>query len=90
MAYLAYVIHAAILQNDTPGARSHWNGSPEFTRTVFELFGTVFLFGLVSIAGGVYILRVRRIHRALGAVMVALALAMAYLGYVIVQYKTPR
>ncbi len=89
MAYLAHVIHAAIAQNDVPGARTHWNGTPEFTRTVFELFGTVFLFGLVGIAGGVYILRVRRVSRALGAIMVVLALAMAYFGYAIVQSKTP-
>ena len=90
MAYIASVIHAAIVQSGAPGARSHWNGSPEFTRTVFELFGTVFVFGLVSIAGGIYILCTRRINRVQGAVMVALAFAMAYLGYVIIQTKDPR
>ena len=90
MAYLASVIRAAIAQSGVPGARSHWHGGSEFTRTVFELFGTVFVFGLVSIAAGVYILRTRRINRALGAVMVVMAFAMAYLGYVIIQTKVPR
>ena len=90
MAYLAYVIHGAILRNGEPGSRSHWNGSAEFTRTVFELFGTVFVFGLVSFAAGVYILRTRRVSRVLGVVMVVLAFAMAYLGYTIVQTKVPR
>ncbi len=90
IVYIAYVIHQLILRNGEPGSRSHWSGSAEFTRTIFELFGTVFVFGLVSLAAGVYILRTRRISRVLGAVMVVLAFAMAYLGYTIVQTKVPR
>ena len=90
MAYLTYFIHGLILRNGEPGSRSHWNGSAEFTRTVFELFGTVFVFGLVAVAAGVYILRTRRISRVLGGAMVLLALGMAYLGYVIVQTNVPR
>ncbi len=90
MAVLSYVIHQTILRNGEPGSHSHWNGSPEFTRTVFELFGTVFAFGLVALASGIYILRTRRISRVLGGIMVALAVGMGYLGYVIVQTNVPR
>ena len=89
MAYLSYVIHQVILRNGEPGSRSHWNGSAEFTRTVFELFGTVFVFGLVATAAGVYILRTRRISRVLGALMALLGLGMGYLGYVIVHTHVP-
>ena len=90
IAYIASVIHHLIVRNGAPGSTSHWNGSAEFTRVVFELFGTVFVFGLVSIAAGLYILRTRRISRLLGAIMVLLAFGMGYLGYVIAQTHVPR
>ena len=90
MACLVYLLHGLILRNGEPGSRSHWSGGAAFTRTVFELFGTVGAFGLVGIAAGVYILRTRRISRVLGAIMVLLGLGMGYLGYVIVQTNVPR
>ena len=90
IAYISSVIHGLILRNGAPGSPSHWTGSAEFTRTVFELFGTVFAFGLVTIAAGLYILRTRRISRALGVIMVLLAFAMGYLGYVVTQAHIPR
>ena len=89
MALIANVIHQAILRDGEPGSRSHWNGSAEFTRTVFELFGAVFVFGLVGIAAGVYILRTRRISRVLGFIMALVMLVICCLGYIIVQTKVP-
>ena len=90
MAYLSYVIHQLILRNGEPGSTSHWHGSVEFTRVVFELFGTVFVFGLVAVAAGVYILRTRRISRVLGVIMALLGLVMGYLGYAIMHANVPR
>ena len=90
IAYIASFIHRLILRNGAPGSTSHWTGSAELTRTMFELFGTVFVFGLVSMGAGVYILRTRRINRVLGVIMVLLAFGMAYLGYVITQTHVPR
>ena len=90
IAYIAQVIHGLILRDGAPGSTAHWTGSAEFTRTVFVLFGAVFAFGLVAIAAGGYILRTRRISRVLGVVMVLLAFAMGYLGYVISQTHVPR
>lgn len=90
IAYLSRVIQQLILRNGEPGSTSHWRGSAEFTRTVFELFGTVFVFGLVAIAAGVYILRTGRISRVLGVLMALLGLVMGCLGYVIVHTDIPR
>lgn len=61
MAWLVHWLHQAILHNGEPGARSHWNGSAEFTHNAFGLFWSVFVFGLVSMVAGVYILRTRRL-----------------------------
>lgn len=90
MAFLTNWLHQAILHNGEPGARSHWTGGAEFTRTVYGLFGSVFVFGLVAIAAGVYILRTRRISRALAVVMGVVALVMIYLGYTIITTHVPR
>ena len=90
MAYLANLIHGWILHNGEPGAQTHWKGSAEFTRTVYELFASVFACGLVAVAAGVYILRTRRISRVLAALMGLTALAIAYFGYVIMTTNVPR
>ena len=51
-AYLAWMI----ARNDQPGG-THWTGSQEMTVKVFELFATIFVFGLVAIAAGILQLR---------------------------------
>ena len=90
MTFIIYFIHGLILQNGAPGARSHWNGSAAFTRTMYELFASVFACGLVALAAGVYILRTRRISRVLAALMGVTVVAMAYFGYVIITRNVPR
>ena len=90
MTFITYFIHGLILQNGAPGARSHWNGSAAFTRTMYELFASVFACGLVALAAGVYILRTRRISRVLAALMGVTVVAMAYFGYVIITTNVPR
>ena len=90
MAWLVHWLQEALLRNGDPGARSHWNGSAEFTRRVFGLFWSVFVFGLVSIASGVYILRTRRLSPVLWGVMLAVVLVMVYFGYTIMRTHVPR
>ena len=90
MAFLVHWLQQALLHNDDPGARSHWNGSAEFTRNVFGLFWSVFVFGLVALSAGVYILRTRRLSRVIAAIMGVVVLAMIYYGYTIMHTQVPR
>lgn len=89
MAFLVHWLHQALLHNDDPGAHGRWTGGAEFTRNVFGLFWSVFVFGLVSMASGVYILRTRRLSRVLWGVMLAVIAVMVYFGYTIMQTPVP-
>lgn len=87
MAWVSFYLYDVIAHQDLPGGggRSRWAGGPEFTRTVFELFGAVFLFGLVSMATGAFQVRTgRRPHPVLLALMFLLVAVMVYLGYRII------
>ena len=71
--------------NHWPGAgNTHWNGSPALTTAVFQLFATIILFGMVSLAGGIYQLRKKRMSRVALALMIILIIAMGFLGRQIV------
>ena len=78
---IASSLHQTIVHGNDPGARSHWNGSPELTRMAFELFGAVFLFGLVALAAGVFQVGTGRRNRVLLVFMLLVVAAMFYLGY---------
>ena len=90
MAWLIQWLHQAILQNGAPGARTHWNGSADFTRNVYGLFWAVLVFGLVAVASGAYILRTRRLSWVLWGTMIAIVLVMVYFGYTITTTNVPR
>ena len=57
---------------------------------MFGLFWSVFVFGLVSIAAGIYILRTHRLSRVVFGVMLAVVVAMVYFGYTIMTTHVPR
>ena len=84
MAALTWFLFRTIVQDSHSGGHPRWHGTPEFTRTTFELFGAVFLFGLTAIAAGTYQLWNGRRHPFLVALALLLAGAMVYLGYGIV------
>ena len=81
IAVIAFHLHDTIVHNDDPGSHSRWTGSPELTRTAFELFGAVFLFGLIASAAGVFQVRTGRRNATLAALMVLAVAGMLYLGY---------
>ena len=89
MAVIAFSLHATIVHGSDPGARSHWNGGPEFTRTMFELFGAVFLFGLVALAAGVFQVSTGRRSRVSVTLMLLVVAAIIYLGYGILSTPVP-
>lgn len=80
-------LYTLILHRDDPGAHSRWTGSPEFTRLVFELFGAVFLFGLLAAVAGAYQIRHGRPDRFLAAGLFLLLAVMFYLGYGILSVR---
>lgn len=84
IAALAWFLFCTIVQDSHSGSHPRWHGTPEFTRTTFEFFGAVFLFGLTAIAAGTYQLWAGRRHPFLVVVTLLLAGAMIYLGYGIV------
>jgi hypothetical protein len=79
IAVIAGFLALTIMQGEGRGG-SHWTGSHEFTVRVFELFATVFVFGLVSVAGGSFQLRHGRANRLAIILMLALVGVMFFLG----------
>ena len=66
------------------GPVTHWTGSHEMTRHVFELFVTIFVFGLVAVIAGVFQLRRGRVNQ-LAVVIMLILLGMIFVtGYRII------
>jgi len=59
-----YSITSAIGNNGKPGAPTYWTGSHDFTVHTFQLLYAVVVFGLVSIAAWIFILRKSRQARS--------------------------
>ena len=76
---IAILVASTIGHNELPG-RSHWTGSHEMTVRVFELFATLFVFGIVSIGGGTFQLRRGRPSWLAMLVMLALVAVMYFVG----------
>ena len=76
---IAIFVASTIGHNELPG-RSHWTGSHEMTMRVFELFATLFVFGIVSIGGGTFQLRRGRPSWLAMLVMLALVAVMYFVG----------
>jgi hypothetical protein len=79
IALIAAFLASTIMRNDQPGG-THWTGSHEFTVRVFELFATVFVFGLVALAGGIFQLRRGRPSWLAIILLLALVAVMFFLG----------
>ena len=60
---------------------THWTGSHEMTIQVFVLFATVFVFGLVAAAAGVFQLRRGRVSWLANSILLVLAAMMVLIGY---------
>lgn len=89
MAASAFYLSNTIVFNKQSGPHSHWNGGPEFTRTTFELFGSIFLLGILSVTGGGYQVSTGRRHPVLVALVFPVAGAVAYFGYCIISAPHP-
>ena len=90
MAMVAFWLYQATAFPALSARPSHWHGGPEFTRTTFELFGTVFFFGLVCMGGGTLQVCTGRRNRLLLIPMLLLLAAMAYLGHGIITATSAR
>ena len=87
---VAWIIGNAIAHTGAPGAHSQWRGTPEFTRTVFKLFGALFLFGLNAGLTGLYQVGTGRRSPVLVGIMLLLLGGIVYFGYNILQTAQPR
>jgi len=87
MAWLIWFLTWTIAHNNEPG-HSHWSGSEQFTRHVFELFGTIFIFGVVSLIGGSLQLRSGRPSWPIITISLGLVAVMCFLGWQIVNAKS--
>ena len=79
MACAARAMYGTVAFDRLTGRPPHWHGSPEFTRTALELFGAVFLLGIVILLGGIHQVRTGRRSRVLIVLTLGLAGATAYL-----------
>ena len=86
MAALAAFMASTIARGDRPGG-THWTGSHNMTIRVFELFATIFVFGLVSVAGGIFQLRSGRASWLAMFGMFALIAVMYFLGQSVMQMQ---
>ena len=54
MAGLSFYLWRTIHHPGQSGDTSRWTGSPEMADRTFQLFGTIFAFGLVCLAAGLF------------------------------------
>jgi hypothetical protein len=78
MAALAVYLWTVISNEGAGGAT--WTSSHDFTVHTLELFGVVFVFGLVATAAGIYQLREGRTSRVSIVLLIILVAIMLYLG----------
>jgi hypothetical protein len=70
---------ASIVMHPDELGQPRWTGSHDFTAHVFELFATIFVFGLVVLAGGVFQLRRGRNSRLAITFLIVLVVVMLFL-----------
>jgi hypothetical protein len=78
MAALAVYLWVVVNNESRPG--STWTGTHDFTVHTLELFGVVFVFGVVATAAGIYQLRQARASRVSIVLLIILVGIMLYLG----------
>jgi hypothetical protein len=85
MAGLSFYLWRTIQYPGQSGGTAHWTGSAAMTTRTFQLFGTVFVFGLVSLVGGIVQARSGRRNGIFLVLMLLLVGVMFFLGKQIVQ-----
>jgi len=78
MAGLSFFLWRTIHYLGQSGSTSRWTGSAEMTARTFQLFGTIFVFGLVCLATGVFQVRTGRRN------VISLVLLLLLVGLMIV------
>ena len=89
MVVIAANLYQTIAFPNLPGNHSRWHGSPEFTRMTFELFGTIFLFGLACFGSGTLQAITGRRHWAMVVPILLLVPVIIYLGHWIITSNGP-
>ena len=85
MAVISFYLWRTIHYQGQLGSTSRWNGSPEMTARTFQLFGTIFVFGLVCLAAGIFQLRTGRRNVTFLVLLLVLVGVMFLLGRQVMQ-----
>jgi magnesium-transporting ATPase (P-type) len=85
MAVIAYYLWRVIHYQSLPGSTSRWTGSHEMTVNAFSLFGTIFAFGLVCTASGIFMIRTGRRNVIFLVLILLLVGVMIYFGNGVMQ-----
>ena len=80
MAALSIYLFSTISRQDQYSGGERWNGSPGFTHVVYELFGSIFVLGLVIFAAGLYQARTGRRSMVLVVLTLLVAAVVVYFG----------
>ena len=85
MAVISFYLWRTIHYQGQLGSTSRWNGSSEMTARTFQLFGTIFVFGLVCVAAGIFQLRTGRRNVIFLILLLVLVGVMFLLGRQVMQ-----
>ena len=85
MAVLSSYLWRTIHHPGRPGGVSRWTGSAEMTARTYQLFGTIFVFGLVCLATGIFQVRTGRRNIIAVVLLLLLVGVMFFLGNQIMQ-----
>src|SRR5450432_804150 len=85
MAVIPFTIWRTIHYQGQLGSTSRWNGSAEMTARTFQLFGTIFIFGLVCLGAGIFQLRTGRRNMIFLVALLVLVGVMILLGRDVMQ-----
>ena len=85
MAGLSFYLWRTIHFPGQSGGASRWTGSAEMTARTFQLFGTIFVFGLACLATGIFQVRTGRRNVISVVLLLLLVGLMFFLGNQIMQ-----
>jgi hypothetical protein len=85
MAGLSLFLWRTIHHPGQSGGTSRWTGGAEMTDRTFQLFGTIFVFGLVCLGTGIFQVRTGRRNMILVVLLLLLVGLMFFLGNQIMQ-----
>jgi hypothetical protein len=80
MAGLSFYLWRTIHYPGQSGGTSRWTGGAEMTARTFQLFGTIFAFGLVCVATGFFQVRTGRRNMMMVVLLLLLVGLMIFLG----------